>query len=203
MTIDARKQREKLEMRRLILDAAKDIFLEKGFHNTSIRNIAEKIEYSPGTIYLYYKDKDDIFHALHEEGFGKMLGMMQPLLHVADPMERLIAMGKVYMEFALKNKELYDLMFIMEAPINAKLNREKWEMGDRTLNFLKEVLTDCQQKGHFKDMNIDYLSFMIWSSLHGMCALFCRNRCQAYEHQQEMELLRNGMDYFITLLKRH
>jgi AcrR family transcriptional regulator len=203
MTIDARKQREKLEMRRLILDAAKDIFLEKGFHNTSIRNIAEKIEYSPGTIYLYYKDKDDIFHALHEEGFGKMLGMMQPLLHVADPMERLIAMGKVYMEFALKNKELYDLMFIMEAPINAELNREKWEMGDRTLNFLKEVLTDCQQKGHFKDMNIDYLSFMIWSSLHGMCALFCRNRCQAYEHQQEMELLRNGMDYFITLLKRH
>lgn len=202
MTIDARKQREKLEMRRLILDAAKDIFLEKGFHNTSIRNIAEKIEYSPGTIYLYYKDKDDIFHALHEEGFGKMLGMMQPLLHVADPMERLIAMGKVYMEFALKNKELYDLMFIMEAPINAELNREKWEMGDRTLNFLKEVLTDCQQKGHFKDMNIDYLSFMIWSSLHGMCALFCRNRCQAYEHQQEMELLRNGMDYFITLLKR-
>jgi AcrR family transcriptional regulator len=202
MTIDARKQREKLEMRRLILDAAKDIFLEKGFHNTSIRNIAEKIEYSPGTIYLYYKDKDDIFHALHEEGFGKMLGMMQPLLHVADPMERLIAMGKVYMEFALKNKELYDLMFIMEAPINAELNREKWEMGDRTLNFLKEVLTDCQQKGHFKDMNIDYLSFMIWSSLHGMCALFCRNRCQAYEHQQEMDLLRNGMDYFITLLKR-
>ena len=189
-------------MRRLILDAAKDIFLEKGFHNTSIRNIAEKIEYSPGTIYLYYKDKDDIFHALHEEGFGKMLGMMQPLLHVADPMERLIAMGKVYMEFALKNKELYDLMFIMEAPINAELNREKWEMGDRTLNFLKEVLTDCQQKGHFKDMNIDYLSFMIWSSLHGMCALFCRNRCQAYEHQQEMDLLRNGMDYFITLLKR-
>ena len=203
MTIDARKQREKLEMRRLILDAAKDIFLEKGFHNTSIRNIAEKIEYSPGTIYLYYKDKDDIFHALHEEGFGKMLGMMQPLLHVADPMERLIAMGKVYMSFALHNKELYDLMFIMEAPINAELNREKWEMGDRTLNFLKEVLTDCQQKGHFKDMNIDYLSFMIWSSLHGMCALFCRNRCQAYEHQQEMELLRNGMDYFITLLKRH
>jgi AcrR family transcriptional regulator len=202
MTIDTRKQREKLEMRRLILDAAKDIFLEKGFHNTSIRNIAEKIEYSPGTIYLYYKDKDDIFHALHEEGFGKMLGMMQPLQHVSDPMERLIAMGKVYMSFALHNKELYDLMFIMEAPINAKLNREKWEMGDRTLNFLKEVLTDCQQKGHFKDLNIDYLSFMIWSSLHGMCALFCRNRCQAYEHQQEIELLRNGMDYFITLLKR-
>ena len=200
MSITERRQREKLEMRRIILDAAKAIFLEKGFGSTSVRNIAEKIEYSPGTIYLYFSDKDEIFHALHEEGFRKMLDMMQPLKHVADPVERLIAMGKVYMEFAFSNKELYDLMFIMEAPINAEQDREKWEMGNRTLNFLKEVLTECQGKGHFKGMNIEYLSFTIWSSLHGMCALYCRNRCQAYEHETETELLRNGIEYFIKML---
>jgi AcrR family transcriptional regulator len=200
MTIATRKQREKLEMRRAILEAAKEIFLEKGFYSASIRNIAEKIEYSPGTIYLYFKDKNDIFHALHEEGFTKLLGMMQPLQHVANPMERLIAMGKVYMEFAYTNKDLYDLMFIMEAPIHAEIDRDKWEMGDKTLNFLKLVLVDCQKMGHFQDKNIDYLSFMIWSSLHGMCALYCRKRCLAYEHQQEITLLNNGMDYFIEMI---
>jgi AcrR family transcriptional regulator len=200
MTIATRKQREKLEMRRAVLEAAKEIFLEKGFYSASIRNIAEKIEYSPGTIYLYFKDKNDIFHALHEEGFTKLLGMMQPLQHVANPMERLIAMGKVYIEFAYTNKDLYDLMFIMEAPIHAEIDRDKWEMGDKTLNFLKLVLVDCQKMGHFQDKNIDYLSFMIWSSLHGMCALYCRKRCLAYEHQQEITLLNNGMDYFIEMI---
>jgi AcrR family transcriptional regulator len=200
MTIATRKQREKLEMRRAVLEAAKEIFLEKGFYSASIRNIAEKIEYSPGTIYLHFKDKNDIFHALHEEGFTKLLGMMQPLQHVANPMERLIAMGKVYMEFAYTNKDLYDLMFIMEAPIHAEIDRDKWEMGDKTLNFLKLVLVDCQKMGHFQDKNIDYLSFMIWSSLHGMCALYCRKRCLAYEHQQEITLLNNGMDYFIEMI---
>jgi AcrR family transcriptional regulator len=200
MTIATRKQREKLEMRRAILEAAKEIFLEKGFYSASIRNIAEKIEYSPGTIYLHFKDKNDIFHALHEEGFTKLLGMMQPLQHVANPMERLIAMGKVYMEFAYTNKDLYDLMFIMEAPIHAEIDRDKWEMGDKTLNFLKLVLVDCQKMGHFQDKNIDYLSFMIWSSLHGMCALYCRKRCLAYEHQQEITLLNNGMDYFLEMI---
>ena len=69
MSVAHRKQREKEEMRELILDASRSIFLEKGYHQTSIRNIAEKIEYSPGTIYLYFKEKDEIFHALHEEGF--------------------------------------------------------------------------------------------------------------------------------------
>jgi hypothetical protein len=44
------------------------------------------------------------------------------------------------MEFAFSNKELYDLIFIMEAPINAEQDREKWEIGNRTLYFLKEVL---------------------------------------------------------------
>jgi AcrR family transcriptional regulator len=200
MTIATRKQREKLEMRRAVLEAAKEIFLEKGFYSASIRNIAEKIEYSPGTIYLYFKDKNDIFHALHEEGFTKLLGMMQPLQHVANPMERLIAMGKVYIEFAYTNKDLYDLMFIMEAPIHAEIDRDKWEMGDKTLNFLKLVLVDCQKMGHFQDKNIDYLSFMIWSSLHGMCALYCRKRCLAYEHQQEITLLNNGMDYFLEMI---
>lgn len=200
MIIATRKHREKQEMRQMILDAAKSIFLEKGFHNTSLRNIAEQIAYSPGTIYLYFKDKDEIFHALHEEGFRKLLDMMQPLKHVVDPMQRLMAMGKVYMDFAYNNKGLYDLMFIMEAPIKANQHREKWEMGDRTLNFLKEVLSACQQKGHFNAMNTEYLSFMVWSSLHGMCALYCRDRCQAYEHEEETVLLRNGMEYFIQML---
>lgn len=202
MTISARKHREKEAMRRLILDAAKSIFLEKGFHSTSLRNIAEKIEYSPGTIYLYFKDKDEIFHALHEEGFAKMLQMMAPLQHVQDPMQRLIAMGRVYMNFAWENKDLYDLMFIMEAPINSEKDRDKWVMGNQTLEQLKEILTQCKQAGYFKDMDPEYLSFLIWSALHGMCALYCRNRCHAYEHAQENDLLRTGMDYFIKIIER-
>lgn len=88
----------------------------------------------------------------------------------------------------------------MGAPINAEQDREKWEIGNRTLYFLKEVLAECQGKEHFKGMNIEYLSFTIWSSLHGMCALYCRNRYQAYEHEKETELLRNGIEYFTKML---
>ena len=106
MTIAERRFREKEDMRSLILDAARKVFLEKGYSQTSIRNIAEEMEYSPGTIYLYFKDKDEVFHALHEEGFRRMLEKMQPLEHVPDPFERLRAMGRVYLEFARNNRKL-------------------------------------------------------------------------------------------------
>lgn len=203
MTIAARKQREKEEMRALILDAARKIFLEKGYEHTSIRNIAEKIEYSPGTIYLYFKEKDEIFHALHEEGFRRLLEKMQPLEHVADPFERLKAMGLVYLEFASNNKDFYDLMFIMQAPIKHEAH-EEWQMGHRTLNYLKNVLRQCQEKGHFKGQNIEYLSFTIWSAVHGMSALYCRDRCKAYHDValEAGELMENGYKSFVTMLEK-
>ena len=58
MGINERKQREKEVMRGSILDTAMKLFLEEGFQNVSIRRIAEKIEYSPATIYLYFRNKD-------------------------------------------------------------------------------------------------------------------------------------------------
>ena len=203
MTIANRKQREKEEMRTLILDAARSIFLEKGYDQTSIRNIAERIEYSPGTIYLYFKEKDEIFHALHEEGFRRMLAKMQPLQHVADPFERLKALGKVYIEFAQENKDFYDLMFIVQAPMNME-EVEKWKMGENTLGFLKQVIKDCKAAGRFKGKDINFLSFTIWSAVHGMCALLIRDRCHAYaeENIEATELMENGYKYFVNMLEK-
>jgi AcrR family transcriptional regulator len=201
MTVAARKQREKEEMRQLILDAARKLFLEKGFDQASIRNIAEQIEYSPGTIYLYFKEKDEIFFALHEEGFARLLQSMAPLQYVADPFERLKAMGRIYMEFAKNNKDYYDLMFIMNAPMNAT-EKEKWAMGDSALEHLKNVLRDCQAIGRFQGMDIEHLSFLIWSTMHGMCALYCRDRCAAYDDFDPIDMMDKGYALFAGVLDK-
>ncbi|MEP7259412.1 MAG: TetR/AcrR family transcriptional regulator [Flavitalea sp.] len=202
MSIAERKHRDKENMRTLILDAARKIFLEKGYEQTSIRTIAEAIEYSPGTIYLYFKDKDMLFHELHEEGFARMFEKMQPLQHVSDPFERLKAIGRVYMEFAKDNRDLYDLMFIMPAPMKHEI-KEEWPMGQITLNFLKSVIAECQAHGRFKGKDIEYLSFFIWSCVHGMCALFVRDRCKAFENIEPLDLLENGYNVFVSVLEKN
>jgi AcrR family transcriptional regulator len=62
MGVADRKERERVELRSKNLGAAKELFLDRGFKKTSIRNIAELIEHSPGIIYLYFKDKnEDLF----------------------------------------------------------------------------------------------------------------------------------------------
>jgi len=200
MTIAGRKQKEKKDKRTLILDAARKIFLVKGFAQASIRNIAEEIDHSPGTIYLYFKDKDAIFHDLHEEGFGKMLKKMEPLQFVSDPFERLKALGRVYLDFAKNNPDYYDLMFVIESPLKHETEHEKWEMGHRTLEFLKDIIRQCQEKGHFKGKNIDYLSFIIWGGVHGMATLYCHDRCLAYDDLNADDLVETGYEYFVEML---
>lgn len=201
MSIASRKEREKADKRILILDAARKIFLEKGYEGTSIRNIAEEIEHSPGTIYLYFKDKDDIFHALHTEGFSRMLQKMEPLRFVADPFERLTALGRVYLEFAKDNRDYYDLMFVTESPLKHEKEEGKWVMGDRTLDALKDVIRDCQSVGRFKGKDVDYLSFIIWSGVHGMATLYTRDRCVSYLQDPEL-LMQNGFKYFVEMLNK-
>ncbi|MBC7827395.1 MAG: TetR/AcrR family transcriptional regulator [Chitinophagaceae bacterium] len=203
MTIASRKQKEKEDKRTLILDAARKVFLEKGYAQASIRNIAEEIEHSPGTIYLYFKDKDEIFHALHEEGFGRMLEKMEPLRFVSDPFERLKALGRVYLDFAKNNKDFYDLMFVIQSPLKHETEDEKWEMGTRTLGTLKDIVRQCQEAGRFQGKDIDYLSFVIWAGVHGMATLYCHDRCLAFDDLKGEDLLNIGHKYFVEMLEKY
>src|SRR5664279_4726542 len=111
-----RKAKEKLTMRRLILQAAMKLFIREGYENISLRHIAKKIDYSPAAIYLYFKDKNEILHALHTAGFEMLYERQQDVFSIDDPLERLQKHGEVYVRFALENPEYYDLMFIMRGP---------------------------------------------------------------------------------------
>lgn len=176
MGIKERKERHKEDLRQRILDAAKVLFLKEGYEATSIRKIASAIEFSPTTIYLYYKDKTDIIYALQKEGFKELRTKFSALSNVEDPFERLKAMGRTYLQFSIENREFYELMFVMKEPLEFLQNgcgegNEEWEDGVEAFNFLVYTLADCQQAGYFKDHDTKMFSLLVWSTVHGLCTL--------------------------------
>lgn len=200
MGIAERKQKEKLEMGKLILDAARKVFLEKGYEQTSIRNIANEINYSPGSLYFYFKDKSEIFHELHKEGFNLLMSRLKVLAKVSDPFERLKAIGLNFIEFAQEHRDYYNLMFIVEEPVNA--SREGFSIAQEAINYLSNVLAECQAKGRFNGMDIEYLTFMVLSAVHGICALFCKDRTSSFVNKTNEELMANGYQCFVALLEK-
>ncbi len=178
MGIKERKERHKEDLKQLILDTAKSLFMKYGYEATSIRKIAAEIEFSPTTIYLYYKDKSDIIYALHQEGFKLMGQKFSALINVDHPFERLKAMGKTYMQFALENSDFYELMFIMKEPLEFLDNNcgdtpggEGWPEGYNVFNSLLMTVEECQRAGYFKGHEPRVFALMVWSTMHGLCSL--------------------------------
>ncbi len=93
-------------MRGMISRAAMKLFLTEGFERTSIRRIAQEIEYTPGAIYSYFKDKDEILYALHNEGFDRLAVAFSTIPPSDDPFEDLRHCGEAYLRFALENRSL-------------------------------------------------------------------------------------------------
>ena len=201
MSIAERKQEEKQEMRKRILDAARKIFLEKGYEKASMRNIANEINYSPGMIYFHFKDKSEIFHELHKEGFRLLLAQLKILDAVADPFERLKAVGRVFIQFAQDNKDYYNLMF-MEEPSGTIAEDGGFQIAQEAINHFLVLMKECQSMGRFKGMDVEYFSFMFLSAVHGICALFCKDRTTNFQGKTNQQLMEQGYESFVSLLEK-
>ncbi|OIN57681.1 TetR/AcrR family transcriptional regulator [Arsenicibacter rosenii] len=201
MGITERKEREKEEMRQRILDAAQKLFLENGYEKVSIRNIADAIEYSPATIYLYFKDKNELLYAVHQKGFGLMLQEFAPVSAISDPFEQLVEMGRRYIRFAVDNPELFDLMFIMAAPMEA-CRDDEWDEGKNAFQALVQVVQHCIDTGVFKHQDAEVASMMIWSAIHGYTALFLRKRMMMFDEERRQELMTEAFNLFCETIKR-
>lgn len=204
MSTADRKAREKEALKSLILKGAKKLFLERGIEQTTIRNIADEIDYSVGTVYVYFKDKNAILHDLHSIGFQELGGYFTELLSVKDPMERLRKMGFIYMKFALENQEMYDLMFNVKAPMEfiEASEKEEWNEGVTTFGALKMTVADCMDLGHFKGNNLEPLTFMIWSLVHGMCCLEIRQRTKGVKFNNPDTILNDGYNEYLKIIEK-
>jgi len=174
MNTKSKKEQHKVDLRQVIIEAAKKLFSEDGYQATSIRRIAKAIGYSPTTIYLYFKDKNDIFYALHQAGFIMLRKRFLPLAVVEDPFERLKALGKNYIDFAVQNPEYYAVMFLMSEPFQYLENHcvdQDWPEGERVFEFLEGTIQECQGKGYFKDQAYEMVALQAWSSVHGLATL--------------------------------
>ncbi len=183
MKVSDKKAKRKEDVRTLILNAAKKLFVEEGYQSASIRKIASEIGYSPTTIYLYYKDKSDIVHALHQEGFALLSMLFSSLELVEHPFERLKATGRTYLKFAKEHPDFYEVMFIMKEPMDylEAENPEEdvcWEEGKQVFGLLIQTVVDCQAAGYFPNTDPNHVALQAWSMVHGLCSLYITTHLQ-------------------------
>ncbi len=181
-------------MKKRIHKAALSLFLRDGIEKVTMRKIAAKIRYSPATLYNYYKNKNDIFLALRREGFAIFLTYQEKSRNFRSPRKRILAHGRAYMEFAIENPQLYELMFIISAPMSEASRTTEREKTMQSFEYLKDDIAACMKDRLIKRGNIDAMALAYWSAGHGLASLLIRDRLTMFDTKVQVELVKKASD---------
>ena len=175
MGITERKERQRAELREQILTAARRIVLDEGFDGLTMRKIADAIEYSPATIYLYFESREAIGQQLCAEAFEHLVSYMGPAAATPDPADRLKAIGRSYARFGLENPKEYKLLFMtdvafMEA-LFADAGKGPDDPGERAFQFVVDAVIACRDCGIIAAEDPEMVAELLWTSVHGVVSL--------------------------------
>ena len=144
--------------------AARAILEEHGPHAVGMREAARRIRVSPTAAYRYYPGKEDLLAAVAAEGFQELSASMEEAASGPDP---LIALGSAYIEFALRKRSLFRLMF---SPIlaNRRKHPELNKAVSDAFNLIQRVAGAVDEETGQKDA----AALSAWGLVHGLSALF-------------------------------
>jgi AcrR family transcriptional regulator len=164
-----RKEREKLARREVILEEARKIFAQKGLHETTLDEIAERCELAKGTLYGYFESKEDLFFSVLEEAIRNVervitqaAGSGQP------PPEKISDMVKTMMVLFDENVDLMQLMTRNQpGVIMSKMRGRMMSHFRNLLGLVSGVIRDGVEQGFFRPTDTDRAAAAFFNLIHG------------------------------------
>lgn len=173
-----RREREREETRKKILDVARELFATYGYEGISMRKIAAKIEYSATTIYQHFADKEALIKELCYIDYRQLADDMQGLLRLKDPIEGIRKCGMSYVKFAIAYPNHYRLMFMTPYPVTTgEITKEhegvKGNPEADAYALLKKLVEDTVAAGMVRDTYRDpeLITQTLWAGVHGVASL--------------------------------
>jgi len=179
-----RREREKEEIQRRILDAARELLASEGPDAVTMRQIADRIEYTPTALYFHFRDKEELLRRLCVEDFGKLAARFQVLSRVPDPVERLRMLARGYVSFAIDHPQPYRLIFMTPGSRSPSPQAEDDSPAERRdpaqslYAFLLQSVTAAMDanrlRAEFTEPHL--VAQTIWAGIHGVAALTIAKR---------------------------
>ena len=175
MSIKERKDREKIMRKQQIQNAAKELFMLKGFNSTTIEEIAQKAEVSPATIYLYFKNKEELYTSLNlitlqylseeiEKVYKhKRLSVESKILKFKDVMYNTFR----YDPLVLRNLfhiQIEDTLSLLSKEMPDQLNR----LSQKTMRMIADVYEEGVRQGKFREGHGMAHADIMWSMFTGV-----------------------------------
>jgi AcrR family transcriptional regulator len=181
---------ERQQLRTLIIDAARELFVTRGVDAVTMREIGKRIGYSATSIYLHFADKEAVLRAICDTDFLALATSLKNIMQITNPVERMQALGHGYATFALTYPNHYRLMFMTaHAPINPDVSSLQQNSAEQDAYFqLKTVVSAVHAAGRFRTdlQDVDLIAQTIWAGVHGVCSLQISMSCDIWVNWSEI-----------------
>jgi TetR/AcrR family fatty acid metabolism transcriptional regulator len=153
-----------------ILKAAIKVFAEKGFYNSRVAEIAKEANVADGTIYLYFKNKDDILISLFEEEFGQIVkNTRKELEKEKDPLQKIRRFAIMHLSIVFKQQQLGEVLGV-EVRQSSKFMKEYINKPFiEYLNLIRSIVIEGQERGLIrKDLTPGIMKRALFGALDEM-----------------------------------
>jgi AcrR family transcriptional regulator len=167
-----RRQGQRGQVRKAILDAAGAVFLEVGLEALSMRKVAERAGYTATTIYRYFADKDDLLFSVVAEGLAAFTAALREGRDTGDdPLARIEGMGLSYVRFGLDHPALYRLLFIQRPDFLGRSRGDIQTLRVESFTLLRETVVSAMSAGAVTAADAAAVSMSLWAVVHGVASL--------------------------------
>lgn len=161
-----RREQNRTDARRAILDATESLLLEQGEENFSVRKLVERCGYTAPTIYHYFGDKSGLLAELLEQRLQGLLVSLREVTLVSDPVENLRALFRAFADFFIRNPTHYHLL-----SESRSTQTDALPSAEEARLLLMQPLEVLDKQGHLHGSSLEETRQVIWSFLHGTISL--------------------------------
>ncbi|TQM79009.1 TetR family transcriptional regulator [Saccharothrix saharensis] len=184
MSVQERRERDRAERHRLIVDAARELAEAEGWDAVTTRRLAERVEYSQPVLYSHFKGKDAIVRAVAVQGCADLAELLRAARTAhRSPKSALRAVAVAYLDFAATRPALYDAMFVREVDLAFGTADSPPELVAAFHEFVAVVEPLAGND------DVETLTEVLWSALHGQATLNQGRRLRPSHHRARVDLL--------------
>jgi len=168
---------DNISLRDQILNASRNLVIEEGYQNLSMRKIAADIGISATSIYLHFENKDHLVHTLMEISISRLNNQLEEVAsQTADPVRRLGDFARTYVDFALSNPSEYQIIYEVNSDQLSRYPKEKFRKARKGYELLTQTIEEGIEKGVMEEENPRMASYIFWAQLHGVISVVLTKR---------------------------
>ncbi|MCK9195608.1 MAG: TetR/AcrR family transcriptional regulator [Syntrophales bacterium] len=204
MGLEERRKREKENRKNAILKAARKLFFDKGFKNVTVESIAKKAELSKGSVYLYFKSKEDIYTQILLSDIDKFHKVMANIIREGQSSSAtLMSLANLYTDFFMNDRELFRIMMnymlnIDHMNLPEEIDHLIVKATNKTIDIIEEIFMIGVRSGEFPPyIDLRQKRNAIWGLLNGTISLHLFTGSEEKRAERIRSTIQTGLNTFL------